>query len=141
MNRSGLTLLEMLVASSILSVTVAGTMAAFVTAVRIQRGQNGPVYAEAVGYAEQMLETNRNRVAMDTDNWFQARADLAYVGPPVPAAWPTFSGAWDDDANISATLKRRYKVWREDCDGDGTADARCYRIAVRTCWNDAVSCP
>lgn len=132
---NGMTLLETLIASAILSASVAGTMSAFVTAIRIQQVQNGPAGAEGAAYGELWLEQNRNHVAFD-DAWFSNNIGAPFGVP----AWPSFNQAKDNDPATPGNIKRRYKIQQVDCDGDGAPDPRCYSMAVRVCWNDA-TCP
>ena len=127
-NTKGFTLTEIIVGSTIASVVLAGTMSAFVTAARIHRAQNGPMFAEAAGYAQDTLETVRNHVAAD-DSWFANQ---------VPGGWkvdPDFPGF------PTTLIKRIYRVDPVDCDGDGTA-GDCFAMTVKVCWTNALgSCP
>jgi len=142
-HQRGVTLVEVLVASVIAAVSVAGTATAFVAAARMTRTQSNPGTAEASVYARQTAERFRDRVACD-DLWF----DPATCQPTgLPAGWqsdPLPAGAGTESIlNIGA--RRCYQVTPRDCGGLGIV-SDCLAIEVRVCWNDgdpnwSINCP
>ena len=139
--QKGFTLTDVVMGTLITSVVVTGTMSAFITAARIHRVQNGPMYAEAAGYAQDLLEAVRNQVAMDPatntpNKWFSDRRQTA------PQPWASWKDGDDPriDPATPGTIKRKYLVQQQDCDNVAGLD-NCYSVTVKVCWNDPVNCP
>ena len=127
MSTGGFTLAEVLVVSTITSLVVGGTLAASVTAARMQRVQNGPALAEASGYAQELLESFRNRVGKD-DTFFPTAA-TAHL-------WTTSSlpASGGSESILSQSPKRCYRV-TSACSGG------CYELEVAVCWSNLTGCP
>lgn len=141
MNRTGFSMLEVLMASLVASVVAAGTMASFITAVRITRQHNSPEYAEASGYAQQTLERIRNAVAANPapgTTWFQDNATGAWIDDPLP-------GGGGSESIQAHAARRCFFVTPRDCDNDGAAanppvEEDCYSVSVQVCWRDLGTC-
>lgn len=133
--KGAITLAETMICSLILTVAVSGTMAAFVTASRMQR-INGPAYAEATLYAQQTMEALRNNIACDSA-WFNP-ATCAFVAP---GAWtaanpplPAPPAAGTESILNAAPAKRCYRV-QPACAGN------CVQVDVQVCWgSDQAGC-
>lgn len=117
-----MTLVEVLVGATILSVLVGGLMASFVTAFRITGVGEGNT--EASGYAQQTLERFRNRIACD-DLWF-GTPSCAFAAPVSTA----------DALPVGALYggTRTYTVTPEDCDGVIGGPANCLKVVVTLTW-------
>ena len=140
LGRGGFTLVELL-ASSLITATVAGgTLMAFVTAARMQLGQENPASAmESSDLSQEVLDGLRNRVAAD-DTFFQTAAGTGWINAatsPAPSQFPNpppASAGTNSIVNVApGPLKRCYRVTAEDCDGDGTA-GDCYAVNTQVCW-------
>ena len=152
-SQGGFTFTDIVMGTAVTGMVVAGTMQAFVTAARIQRTQNGALYAEVATHAQDLLEGVRNHVAAD-DNFFRSHA--SFIIPPWPF-WQSDDPGTDGDNNRNNDpFKRRYFVQQWDCDGDGIVtgvdqdpvtpgnqpEVDCYRVSVRVCWDEpAAQCP
>lgn len=121
--KRGVTLTEVLVASVVIVVVAAGTMLAFVTALRIS--QRIPINVEAASYAEQTLERYRNMIACDSA-WFKFPC-IAAATLPLNQNDPLALGA------LYGNGTRKFTVTSEDCDGVG-APGDCYKVAVTVKW-------
>ena len=116
--RHGFSLTEVLVALVILSVLAAGTLMAFVAAIRISRA-SGTGQA-TIFLAQQTAERFRNKIACNqggpaTDTWYGGTATCDPTPPVGPQADPV-TGA-------------TYEVTQVDCDGDGIP-GDCLQIQV-----------
>ncbi|OGX41157.1 MAG: hypothetical protein A3C53_06335 [Omnitrophica WOR_2 bacterium RIFCSPHIGHO2_02_FULL_68_15] len=125
----GATLTEVLVASAIGAVLVAGLMATFLTALRISSHGQGNV--EAASLAQQTLERFRNHIACDDSplagGWFDPTTCAAVALPTnepyaLPAGTKLLNGA------------REYTVTAADCDGDDTA-GDCFKVVTKLTWD------
>ncbi|MBI2104202.1 MAG: prepilin-type N-terminal cleavage/methylation domain-containing protein [Candidatus Omnitrophica bacterium] len=139
MRERGMTLVEVLIASVITAVSVAGTATAFVAAARMTRAQSNPGTAEAAMYARETAERFRDRVACQGP-WF----DPATCQPTgLPGGWvrhdlPSSAGT---ESIINSGARRCYRVTPRDC-GDLGVVSDCLAIEVRVCWNgDFTNCP
>ena len=129
----GFTLLEVLVASAIMSVAAGGTMVAFIAAGRMMRAQSHPDTAEAVGYAQETMETLRDNIACQPP-WFDAACT-----PTLPVGWQAdpLPGPASTNTILAAAARRCYRVTQQNCAAAGD----CFAVEVRMCWNDVANCP
>ena len=111
-----MTILESLMGATIIGLVVAGTMAAFVTAIAIAR--NAIFATEAAAFAVQTVERFRNHIACD-DAWFGVNCGFAAAIPwtadPLPGG------------PLGSTLPGGARVYRvnpglDDFNGDGLPD-------------------
>lgn len=136
--KGAITLAEVMISSLILVVVVSGTMAAFVTASRMQR-TNGPAYAEATLYAQQTIESLRNNIACDSA-WFNP-ANCAFTAPgawtPANPPLPVPPAAGTESILNAAPARRCYRVQPVPpaiCNG-------CVQVDVQVCWGtDQTGC-
>lgn len=129
-NRKGFHLAEALMASVIIPCAIGGAMAGLTAAARMLRTQDNAAATEAMGYARQLMEEARNRVAAD-DPWWATQAAVGWQAAP-------FTGNGTETISLQGAT-RLYCVAARDCDGDGTA-GDCYAMQVRVCWNGG-ACP
>lgn len=116
--REGMTLVEILIATVIGGMIAAGTLQAFIAAIRISR--IGSENSHVAFLAQETIERLRNNIACDNAGWFnpaacnQGLTQVAVNDPPNPAVprlnWRRFSVVPD---NNTASL---------DLDGDGTIE-------------------
>ena len=111
-----MTILESLMGAAIIGLVVAGTMAAFVTAIAIAR--NAIFATEGAAFAVQTVERFRNHIACD-DAWFGANCGFAAAIPWT--ADPLPGGA------LGSTLPGGVRVYQvnpgpDDFNGDGLPD-------------------
>lgn len=119
--RSGMTLVEIVAASIVIAVVLAGTMAAFVTAARIVGKENLFALAEANGLLRQTADEMRNGVyegastveALAGSGW--QMAELIHT-PDLPNG-------------------KRCRMVADGCGGD------CYEVKATVCWNNDPTCP
>ena len=130
MNARGFSLMEIICTSVIVPIIIGGTMAGYTVAVRLQYTHDDAASTEAMGYARQLLEEARNRVASD-DPWWAAQAALGWQAAP-------FTGSGSQTISLQGAM-RLYCVAAQDCDGDG-ATGDCYAMQVKVCW-DGTPCP
>lgn len=130
----GFTLMEVLVATVIISASMWATMTALTTAADIQQRHDGPTFAEANGYALQHIEEVRN----------MANADDAWFATQKAQGWQTDvtflpAGGSESIEQPGAPAVRKFCVWEANCDGVGGPED-CYGISVKVCWG-ASACP
>lgn len=129
-NRGGFSLAEPLIACVVIPVVIGGTMAGYTVAARLQRAHDDAASTEAMGYARQLLEEVRNRVAAD-DPWWAAQA---------ASGWQSVPFAGNGTQTISGQGAARLScVTAQDCDGDAVI-GDCYAMQVKVCW-DGTACP
>ncbi len=95
----GMTLIEVVIASMITVVVAAGTMTAFVTAVRISRSVGGS--ETATFQAQQTIERFRNHIGCD-DPWFDPASCVGKaqaVGGAVAYSFTPSSDDFDGDGD------------------------------------------
>jgi prepilin-type N-terminal cleavage/methylation domain-containing protein len=137
-NNQGFSFVELLIASLLISVVAAGTMASFIASARITQDQNATTMTEAGGRARQTLESLRNKVS-GTDTFFsKANGNWSAVDTGVSGSsyGPTSASP------LSVTNQKsenEYRVFPQDCDGDGST-GDCYSVAVRQCWDGSKNC-
>lgn len=144
--KNGFTFIELLASSVIVAVTAGGTLMAFVAAARMMTGRENPTLLEAAGYAQQMVEGMRNRVA--TDDLFLTTAPPIWINAalaPPPSNFPDPpSPGTNSIYTTSPLVKRCYRITQVDCDGlSGTPEA-CPEVQSQVCWGDDLtgcSCP
>ncbi len=142
--KHGFTFIELLASSVIVAVTAGGTLMAFVAAARMMSGQENPAVLEAAGYAQQMVEGMRNRVAQDDPFlkiapaiWVDANAPPppfpAFPNPPAPGTKSIYTTS-------PLPVKRCYRITQQDCDGvAGPGD--CQEVEAQVCWGtDLATC-
>ena len=115
---SGLTLLEVLIASVAMTVVAGGMMITFLMATRLSQGSRSVDAAELL--AQQTLERFRNRMACD-DAWFTAPCDATAL-PGADTADPLPPG--------TGMGARTYTITPRDCDGNGTT-GDCFQLVVK----------
>lgn len=138
----GMTLIEVLLALIIGFVIAGGTLGAFSMAARLSGRSIGK--AEAVTYAIQSLEANRNKIACRrgaetaTDTWF-----LPVSCAPDTSASPIDSGPTPDllpggvvpsILGYGGTLRNYDVKSGKDLDGDGKPDY--YLVTGTVTWNE-----
>ena len=118
---SGVTLVELLVASVAVALLAAATLMAFLTASRLssQSNQN----AGAAYLLQQTIERHRNEIACDnTAKWFGPNcASVANftANEPLPPGYTTY----------------RYKVQALDCDNDALSTPECFQVTATVHWD------
>lgn len=130
--RSGITLVEILIAALVGVMIAGGTMLAFVSAKKTSVGAAGVV--EAADFAQQTIERFRNKIACDNSDWFTA-ATCATTLPAAPA-W-TADGLPASPGPLSMIGQggiRRYQVTPLDCDNDGTV-GDCFQVDANVRWS------
>jgi len=97
----GFSLVELMVASLGVALMAGGTMAAYVTAIRISRSSGGD--SQAALLAQDQIERGRNHIACD-DAWFNAAAcdGLAQTVTAGPMTY-SFSDGPDSGADSDTT--------------------------------------
>ena len=133
----GFTMIELLMATVILTVAIAGIMAARVTVSQIMRNQRNVSFAEASGYAQQTAERFRNDIACDS-GWFDANCDVDPAALPGWTADPLPAGGSESIMTIDPTAKRCYRVVPAPAGSCGTES--CLQMDVRVCWHET-PCP
>lgn len=113
----GLTLIEIVIASIIGGLIAAGTMQAFIAAIRISR--LGSQNSQVAFLAQETIERLRNNIACDNAGWFNpADCDQGVTQVAVD----------DTPAGVSGLNWRRFSVVPDnntaslDLDGDGTIE-------------------
>ena len=136
---SGITLLEVLIASSIGVVITGGAMLALTTSKKVSMRAAGVV--EAAGFAQQTIERFRNKIACDDPDWFTAATCRAGAG--LPTSWTNdpadsaVDGLPDSPGPLSMIGqggRRQYRVTSLDCDGDG-ASGDCFQVDTKVAWS------
>lgn len=141
-SESGFSLAEVLIASVLITVVAAGTMASLIASAKMTHDVNASTMAEAGGQASQILETMRSRVAAD-DTFFADHAGMdnwtyASLGQPNQGPNGNYPGG-SPLSTLNQDAMRKYRVFQQDCDGDGkTGD--CYSVAVEQCWDGSTWC-
>lgn len=131
---TGLTLVEVVIASLVASIVAGGTLMAFVASTRMTTAQDLMTNAEASALAQQKIEEFRNHVAED-DNWLATEATKGWVVQTLPGG-----GGTESNLNPGPNARYCYRVTAEDCDGvGGTGD--CHAVQTSVCWNDLTDCP
>ena len=130
MSRHGLTMIEIIAASVIGSLVAAGTLSAFVAAVKISTASSNK--AEAGYLIQQTFERLRDKIACSDDGstWFDAGCNQI-----VASAWtddPLSVGTAPSVTAFGAT--RQYQVTPQDCDADG-APGDCFQVVTTLHWN------
>ena len=142
--RSGMTLVEIIVAAVLTALVAGGTMIAFVTAAKMSR-RGGSSQAEAAFYAQQTVEKFRNKVACR-----QPSESAPQTDPQNPAGDTWFNAScqsdaptgWQEDALPTGAApsitglgaQREYEVvpGGDDFDNDGRPDY--YRVTSKVTW-------
>ena len=137
--RRGVTLLEVLIASSIGVVIAGGVMLALTTSKKVSMRAAGVV--EAAGFAQQTIERFRNKIACDDPNWFTAATCQAGAGLPTIWTNDPADSAGDGLPNSPGPLsmigqggRRQYRVTSLDCDGDGMS-GDCFQVDTKVTWS------
>ncbi len=137
-NNHGFSFVELLIASLLISIVAAGTMASFIASARITQDENSSTMSEAGGRARQTLESLRNKVSA-TDTFFSTSKN---AWQPVTTGVSGGSTGGTSASPLSVGYQKsenEYRVFPQDCDGDGTK-GDCYSVAVRQCWDGSENC-
>lgn len=134
----GFTMIELLMAMVIMSISVGGILMARITSARMMRSQRNVSFAEASGYAQQSAERNRNDIACDNGAWFDAACDINAVGLPGWTPDPMPAGGSESLMTLDPAARRCRRVVPAPGGTCGAAD--CVQVDVVVCWNGTV-CP
>jgi prepilin-type N-terminal cleavage/methylation domain-containing protein len=128
-SQRGVTLLEILISSLIVSVVVGGTMMAYLTALRIAR--EAIYFSEATAFAVQTFERFRSRMACD-DAWLDPASCGAGVGLPVVWTADPLPGGAQGSKLPQGSRQYILAPGPDDFDGDGIRDY--YQVMVKVSW-------
>ena len=134
--RSGLTLVEVVIASLVVAVVAGGTMMAFIASATMTGPysptgpQDLPSLAEANDLAQQLVESQRNEVV----------AQGSTLPGQVALGWQTVTMPAVGSASRLTGARRCYRVVNADCDGVG-GPGDCFGIQAKVCWNNLTGCP